>query len=539
MPSGNLVRVNFYSWLRGKLDGWRVALLVFLLVYGFLLLVNLGYMAIQWDEIPHLYGGLLLFHGQTQAYMATYGYYPPLYDIVTTGFNQVLGVSAATGRLTAVMFSLLSIWITFEFAKRTYGPKIALVSAVMLGVMPGFFWLSRVAMLETVLIFFFTLTLFFFFTWLSKHKDRALLLSCVALGVGFLAKYQILVAGVVMVFGILWLGRDKLKLRFTKFLLVPLIAVAVVVPWLVVLYQTNGANNFGQLLYVLQEGGQDRAQYSARFPAPIFYLIEMTWPFNDVPVHPISLPLYVLGLCGLGLWAWRRKPEDKFFLAWFVVVYVFFTLIPNKQWRYVTPIFPVLAISAASFIFFAYGKLAQVWKREKITLSKKSALQVATGFLVVFALVSVVYSSNDVYQMVARDQIHIPIDEAASYVADKMNPNDSLMVLCAINLFNQDMVKFYLQAADSSKQNEVLQYPVLPVDAFTPSFNVTELVGLCRENNVKYALLYEYGGDFPYFQSNLNAMQVYGNLTSNNLGNFTDEHRVGVFPRTITIFSSP
>ena len=511
-----------------------MALLVFLAVYGFALLFYLGYMAIQWDEIPHLYGGLLLLRGQTQAYMATYGYYPPLYDVVTTGFYQILGASAASGRLTAVVFSLLSIWITFEFAKRTYGPRVALVSSVMLAVMPGFFWLSRVTMLETMLIFFFTLTLFFFFTWLTKHKDRALILSCLALGVGFLAKYQVLVAAVVMVVGILWLGRDKLKMRFTKFLLVPIIAVAVVVPWLIVLYQTNGINNFGQLLYAMQEGGQDRAQYSARFPAPVFYLIEMTWPFNDIPVHPVSLPLYVLGLVGLGLFAWRRKPEDKFFLAWFLVVYVFFTFIPNRQWRYVTTVFPVLAISAASFVFFAYGKLAQAWKREKLTLNKKRLIQIAAGFLVVFAAVSVVYSSSEAYQMVARDQTYIPIAEATSYMSGRLSGNESVMVLSAFNLFNQDMVKFYLEA-NSTRQIRVLQYPELPIDAFKPDFNVTELVKLCQENKVKYVLLYEYGGDVPYFQSDLNAMQVY--ILLNDSGDFTSAYRVGTSPRTITIFS--
>jgi 4-amino-4-deoxy-L-arabinose transferase-like glycosyltransferase len=165
-------------------------------------------------------------------------------------------------------------------------------------------------MLETMLVFFFTLTLFFFFTWLSKHKDRALLLSCIALGVGFLAKYQVLVAGVVMIFGILWLGRDKLKLRFTKFLLVPIIAVAVIVPWLIVLYQTNGVNNFGQLFYAIREGGEDRA-IQCTFPAP-FSTDRDDSPFTDVPVHNLiaSLRVRFVELC---LWAWRRKPEDKFF----------------------------------------------------------------------------------------------------------------------------------------------------------------------------------------------------------------------------------
>ena len=44
--------------------------------------------------------------------------------------------------------------------------------------MPGFFWLSRVTMLETMLIFFFTLVMFAFYTWLNKDgSNRALILK--------------------------------------------------------------------------------------------------------------------------------------------------------------------------------------------------------------------------------------------------------------------------------------------------------------------------------------------------------------------------
>jgi 4-amino-4-deoxy-L-arabinose transferase-like glycosyltransferase len=123
-------------------------------------------MSIQWDEIPHLYGGLLLARGQLQGYVATYGYYPPVYDGLTTLFFFVFGVGSASGRLVAVMFSLLSVWGVFEFANRTYGPKTALLASILLGVMPGVFWVSRMAMLETVLIFFFSFALFFFFSWM-------------------------------------------------------------------------------------------------------------------------------------------------------------------------------------------------------------------------------------------------------------------------------------------------------------------------------------------------------------------------------------
>ena len=490
-------------WLKNGFNKWRLALLIFSVVYVFFLLFELGYMTMQWDETSHLYGGLLLSRGQTQAYLTMYGYYPPLYDLLTTGFYQVFGVSATAGRLTAVMFSMFSIWVTFEFAKRTYGPKNALVSAIVLGVMPGFFWLSRVAMLETMLIFFFTLTLFLFFTWLSKHKDKAFYLSCLALGIGFLAKYQIIVAGVVMIAGIFGVVRKKLKRRFTKFLLMPLIAVAVVVPWVIVLYLANGAGNFGALFYVIQEGGQDRAVYSARFPAPVFYLVEMTWPFNDIPVHPVSLPLYVLGLLGLGVFAWRRKPEDKFLLAWFAVVYVFFTFIPNKQWRYITPVFPVLAISTANFVFFLYNKI-HYWEPKQLSHGRYK--KIAALLLVALVALSVTYSGYDAYQMTVRDQIHIPIEETTDYIASHMSLNESAVIVCAFNLFNQDMFRFYLPANISADQ--IWQYPELSIDAFTPRFNITEFVSLCEQRNVRYLILYDYGTNTQFFNTTLTYSDV-------------------------------
>jgi uncharacterized membrane protein len=486
-------------------------------------------MSIQWDEIPHLYGGLLLARGQFQGYVATYGYYPPVYDLLTTVFFQVFGVSAAAGRLVAVLFSLLSVWIVFEFANRTYGPKIGLLASILLGVMPGFFWVSRIAMLETALIFFFSLALFFFFSWMRFSQNKMLILCGLALGVGFLAKYQILVAGLVMIAAILVLSWKKLRFRFTKFLLLPLIAILVVIPWILVLYQINGLGKFGELLYVVQEGGEDRAVYSERFPFPIFYLIEMTWPFNDIPVHPISLPLYTVGLCGLALWAYRRRTEDKFFLLWFIVVYVFFTLIPNKQWRYVTPLFPVLAISAASFIFFIYGKIGAAWKSGQARLSKHRVRQVAAALFIVLVASAIFYSSYDAYQMIARDQIHIPIEETANYLASHMSLNESAVIVCAFNLFNKDMLQFYLPANMSPYQ--IWQYPDLPVDAFTPNFNITEFVSLCEQRNVKYVILYDYGANSRFFNTTLTYSNVtYLLYTSGRFGFTGDEPFFGDMP---------
>jgi 4-amino-4-deoxy-L-arabinose transferase-like glycosyltransferase len=485
---------------------YRPAMLIILVIFAVAVLYNLGYMSVQWDEMPHLNGGLLLSRGQTWDYMTTYGYYPPIFDLLTTGYFQIFGANQIAGRLVAATFSLLSIFVLFEFTKKTYGHKNALMAAVLLGTMPGFFWLSRVTMLETMLIFFFTLVMFTFYSWLTKDTYKTLLSSGLALGIGVLAKYEIVVAAIAMLLSILFLSRKRLKLSLAKLLLIFVIVVLVVVPWFVLIYHYDGVTKFQTLQYVITEGGQDRPAYSNRFqPTPLFYLVEMTWPFNDIPVHPISLPIFALGLCGLGLFAYRRKRQDIFFLTWFVVVYVFFTLIPNRQWRYVTTLFPILAISAASFIFFLYGRV-QAWKPRQIGFKADRSKKLAAAFFIVVIASAIAYASYDSYLMTARDQISIPIQEATNYIAAHMDQNQSAVLVCAFNLLDQDMFRFYLPPNMSSDQ--IWQYPALAVDAFTPNFNITEFVSLCQERNVKYIILFDWGPHTTFFNTTLDYAQV-------------------------------
>jgi 4-amino-4-deoxy-L-arabinose transferase-like glycosyltransferase len=480
--------------------------LVVLVAFAAAALYNIGYMSVQWDEMPHLYGATMLSRMQIWDYMTIYGYYPPIFDLAATGFFAVFGATQVSGRLVAVAFSLLAIALLFEFTKKTYGQKNALIASLLLATMPGFFWLSRVTMLETMLIFFFTLVMFTFYSWITKDSRKALVFSGVALGIGILAKYQIVVAALAMFLSILFLSRKRLKLSFKRFLIICGIAVLIVVPWFVMIYHYDGVTKFETLQYVMSEGGQDRPAYSNRFqPIPVYYLVEMAWPFNDITVHPISLPIFVLGLAGLGLFAYRRKKQDIFFLTWFVVIYVFFTLIPNRQWRYVTPLFPILAISAAAFIMFLYG-LVRSWKPGQIGFRGDRAKKLASIFFILLIGSAVAYSAYDSYQMTVRDQIHIPIQEATAYMAGNLTQDQSAVLVCSFNLLDQDMFRFYLPKNMSSDQ--IWQYPSLPVDSFTPNFNITEFIDLCVQRHVKYIILYDFGINAQFFNSTLDYTQV-------------------------------
>jgi hypothetical protein len=526
-------------------------------VYAAFLLANVAFMSVQWDEVTHLNGGMYLLHGDFQSYFNNNAFYPPLYDIFTAGFFGVAGISVFTSRLVTVVFSLLTLYAVFEFGYRTYGAKVGLAASIFLGIMPGYFWLSRMAMIETMLIFFFTVSVLLFFSWLRTDKFKYLLLSGLALGLGILTKYQIVIVGAIMLMGLVLFSRGYLKKRLTRLPLLILTAVAVVTPWIIVSYQLYASGMFNTWLYAMNIGNPDKLLYSlgltsgglSRFPTwyysmpnwlqlPTFYFVELTLPYVDV--HPISFFLYALGLLGLGFFAWRRKTLDKYLLLWFVVVYVFFTAIPNKQWRYLVPLFPVLAFSAASLLMSAFKSAQDLLKNQHLSLNQKRYVQGTAIFLAALIAVSVAYSVSDTQSWVVRDQIHIPVQEATEFAGTHLAAGQSVMVVCPLNLFSKDMVKFYMSAI--GKNNSVLQYPADPVDTYTPVFNITEFINICKQNSVKYVFTYEYGGDVPYFNTTLSLQGVYEMFYAS--GKFTQlmdlnngTYWFGSYPRRIFVLT--
>ena len=519
-----------------RLDKWQFAVLVFALAYAFLVTINLGYIPMQWDEVNHFNGALLLIRGQIWQYAAINSYYPPLYNLVTAAYFALAGASVLTGRLVTVTFSLLSLLVVYKIAKEMYGEKTALVSGVLFAVMPGIVWLSSMALIETMLIFVFCLSMLFFFKWLQTNRERDLTLSVGALVIGVVVKYQILVvAPIIMIVSVLVFGKGNfLKTQTERFVHSKRLWLGILLTILAafLLYEFYASGLLNVWLYVMQVGNTGQTWYSNRFSTPIFYLLEMVWPYNDK--HPISLLLYGLGLAGLAFLAYRRKPQDKFLLVWFIVIYVVFTLIPNRQWRYVTPLFPVLAISATTLLASAIGNTQKTWQAAKNSLNKKRLAKFSAALLIIFTATGVFYSSIDAYTWAAQGQTQVPIQQAATYIASTTQGNQSVLVLCPYNLFNKDMVWFYLNCKSPS-QTQVYQYPELAVDAYTPEFNVTELVNFCQTNGTRDVMLYEYGGIISYFNSNLTEQAVYGML--NGTGRFTLEDTFGGAPNRIFVMS--
>ena len=520
---------SVFSDIWGRFNRWRVVLLVILIVYAAFLALYLDYALIQWDETQHLVGGLHLSRGQFQNYLH-FSYYPPLFDATTALAYVLMGPSLFAARLVSLVFGVLSVWAVFEYAYHMYGPKQAIISSVLLATMPGFIILCRMALIETMLLFFFSVSLLLFFSWLQTNNEKLLFLSGVALGLGVLAKYQTIVGGVVMLVSGLLMFRKRLTKNMRKFVLLAIVAAAIVVPWLIVMSQQITPDDIARWFYTVSEGSDERVEYGKRIPLPIFYLVEMTYPYMDL--HPISLPIYILAFLGLSYWIWRRKPEDKFSLIWFIVVYVFYTLfISNRNWRYVIPLFSILAVSASDLIVLIWNKLtvpirALQTKRNRMLLRK-----VAAALFVVMIAASVIYSLMNAYYWLEKEHVQVPVKAASLYVSENSGVDEAAVLLFPLNYLSPDAVNFYLLQYDSSER-VLLEYPKDPADVYTPVFDETVLIQHCESLNVKFLLLYE-NGNKTYYNSDMKAYDALDMLVDS--GSFMLETTFGSSPQQIYV----
>jgi hypothetical protein len=399
--------------------------------------------------------------------------------------------------------------------------------------MPGLIWLGRLALVDTALVFFYSAALMLFFIWLKKHENKYLLLSGAALGLGFLAKYPIIAVLFIMIVSIFLSDRDKIKKSFSKFPSLILTTALITLPWLILLYQTF-YRHAEQWFYVMNIS----IPQSLNVPTPIYYIIAMVWPYGNV--HPISFVVYILGLAGLGLLFWRRQPEDKFLLIWFIVTYVFFTFIGQIQWRYIVPIFPVLAISAGRLTSFFILKCKTFGKDQHINLKRARLVKLVAAGLIIFTVFGVAYSCLDAYNWSKTAIVwNPPLEQTANYVTSQISNNESVAVLCPVNVVNCDIVKFYIHTINNTDKQQPLpfiwQYPDVSMDTYYASFNTTELVNLCKENNTKYLLLYEYGETFPYYDTTLTMSEVHKLLMGTQ--NFTLQTSFGNYPQKIFIYT--
>jgi 4-amino-4-deoxy-L-arabinose transferase-like glycosyltransferase len=300
--------------------------------------------------------------------------HPPLWFWTAAASAMVFGLNEFALRLPSALFGIATAYATYLAGRRLYGVVEGLTAAIAVGASLEMIVLSRLAMMETALIFFMTVAFFWSYFAVRDGDRRALWIAAVASALGTLTKGPIAIVLPMLVL-LAWLAWTRGWPRVRGLPLFGAGAVYVVVAgsWFAVatllrgpafLSEYFGMSNVGRFLHPFENQ-----------PGPWWYY----------------LPVLILGFFPFiaflpqAIWrAWRvRGDDERYLLLCAAVPFVFFSIAQTKLPNYIAVFFPALGILVGSVVGGAV--------RENVLRPLRSALIVLPTALALLAVGIAIY----------------------------------------------------------------------------------------------------------------------------------------------------
>lgn len=255
---------------------------------------------------------------------------PVLAPVLTCLGFGFFGVSSVTARLVPILSALLGLFLVHRFAKRAFDEKTADYSALLLLTTIGYVLVGRFAVIDMLMTFFLSASLFSMFLAFWEKKPALYLLAYLCMGLGFLTKGLIgivLPSGIFFVF-LLWSRNLKELLRMKIFWGILIIA-AVVLPWFLLAMKQK--QDFFDVFIIQQHVHRFASGTFGRkrpfwFFVPILLGLGAPWTF--------FIPAAVLQ----GMKEKERELQKvKFLLCWILGILVFFSIPKSKLPYYILP----------------------------------------------------------------------------------------------------------------------------------------------------------------------------------------------------------
>ena len=294
---------------------------------------------------------------------------PPLHYYFMIGAYNIFGFGAFAARFFSAVFGVLTIAITFLFARKVYDTKTAWWSTIILLSSLHFIFEFHLAVPDPYLIFFINAALFSFLLFFQFHHNHYLWFFYIALALGFLTKGPVAVALpvlIILVFMILTKSFRRKTIKDMKPLWGMLLFLLIAAPWyMLVSIKTNMAWTEGFFLKHNLERYTDTMQGHGGiyFLSVVFLLIGLL-PFSVLLIQSM---VYALK---------KRKHRDYFFLFIYIVVFtLFFSLSDTQLPNYIMPVYPACAILIGRFLvnantnmFYRYKTGLSLWAGLVISL---------------------------------------------------------------------------------------------------------------------------------------------------------------------------
>lgn len=311
-----------------------------------------------WDESVHLQLALdyrdQLVAGQavTSPWAAVY---PPLYHLSLIPTLSTGKPSQARATATHVFFLALLLGGLLMLAKDFgHTPEDAMVAALLFLAGPLALFTERRALIDFPLVAWEVMGLALL--WRTRHFENGPMTLAWAVwsGFGMLLKPFYGFAFVGPCLWLLWTARDLpnpwLAHRWRNFLFAALLIALISSVW----YAWHGADFFRNVSNIANER-YDNEPSATTLDGWLYY-------FKNLPTHMGGAGLGLLGiLLGLTVARWRRMESRGLWVSWAISVYLFTSVMQNKQQRYSLPVTAALCLLAG---LGAMGYLKRdLWRR--------------------------------------------------------------------------------------------------------------------------------------------------------------------------------
>ncbi|HEY6928563.1 MAG TPA: glycosyltransferase family 39 protein, partial [Thermoanaerobaculia bacterium] len=271
---------------------------------------------------------------------------PPLLYWVNAASFSLFGETPWAARFPTRIAGMGTVLLIVGMAAASWGLETGLAGGILYLASPLGFAFSRVNLTDGLLTFFFTATFAAAKTMLARREaGKPAAIWAAATGIAaagaFLTKglIGIVLPGLVLVVWCLMTRRARLigtLLRSPA----PVVFLAAAAPWFVAAALRHPG--FLQFFFI-HEHLQRFATSSAHRPGPIYYFAGI-FLAGFLP----SLPFFFAAFRKPAVTRWsREEPDALFYLVWFAVIFLFFSVSSSKLPPYLMPAMPAAAALAA------------------------------------------------------------------------------------------------------------------------------------------------------------------------------------------------
>jgi 4-amino-4-deoxy-L-arabinose transferase-like glycosyltransferase len=265
--------------------------------------------------------------------------------LVLIASNAVGLVNEWTVRAPSALAGIGFVLATYLVGRDFLAARIGFIAAAVLATSVRVIWEARWAHVDMVFALFFVLTIYFAArSLLIKDSPNAIVLAYVFMALATLTKGLIGIALPVLLFGGFMIVRRDWQLIIDARMPfgIPLFLL-VVVPWF---YLVNSATDGSWLAEFIYVHHIQRYTAGSGHRQPFYYY------FTTLPVD--FLPWTIFAIPALFAYRWyrdiRAQPVSLFFLLWFLVVFLFFSISDTKRDLYLLPLLPPAALFVANYL---------------------------------------------------------------------------------------------------------------------------------------------------------------------------------------------